>query len=461
MPQENPFDIQSDLTPYQDKEMEPIFKTPDLDDFLLPAMLGDQITDSTLIHRYLPRQYYINKIMEQIKRKYLTKLQLPCSLRDMQAVYLNSPHFRDIYLAIGVNKLPNTTRSAKNLENDLRNAVYMIHGGLLYKYIQNTTGDSEPVLCIPVSKIDIFLELFHSSILGGHMGMSKCVLTFQQKFYCPYLAYHVRMYIISYHVCQTFKNHKRFDRPFNRRIIDVNTPVLSHISMDIKHMPPSKDKFSYILVMLCGISNFMVAVPMRTATALEICDAIMENFIGYFGTPIRIVCDQDPAFMSHLTKWFLKSYGIHVTKASPTNHQSLMAEHGIKSLANILMKHLTGLGENWPLYCKPAMLAYSSYATPNLDNISPCEVAMERKAVLAPRFECKSNISITGTHAESHGKLQEKLQYFKKRLEDFRSNRLGLMNKDRQHFGFTVGQIVYMYNPSGSQLQTSNRKIQC
>ena len=134
------------------------------------------------MHRYLPRQSDIDKIMEQIKRKYLTKLQLPCSLRDMQAAYLNSPHFRDIYLAVGMNKLPNTTRSAKNLENDLRNAVYMIHGGLLYKYIQTCTGDSEPVLCIPVSKIDISLELFHSSILSGHMGMSKCVLTLQQKF---------------------------------------------------------------------------------------------------------------------------------------------------------------------------------------------------------------------------------------------------------------------------------------
>ena len=229
-----------------------------------------------------------------------------------------------------MNKLPNTNRSAKKLENDLRNAVYMIHGGLLYKYIQNSAGDSEPVLCIPVSKIDIFLELFHSSILSGQMGMSKCVLTLQQKFYCPNLAYHVRMYIISCHVCQTFKNHKRFDRPFNRRIIDMNAPSLSHISMDIKHMPPSKDKFSYILVMLCEVSNFIVAVPMKTATAPEICEAIMENFIGYFGTPTRIVCDQDPAFMSHLTQWFLKSYGIHVTTASPTNHQSLMAEHGIK-----------------------------------------------------------------------------------------------------------------------------------
>ena len=87
---------------------------------------------------------------------------------------------------------------------------------------------------------------------------------------------------------------------------------------------------------------------MKTATAPEICNAIMDSFMGYFGTPIRIVCDQDPAFMSHLTQWFLHTYGIHVTTASPTNHQSLMAEHGIKSLASILMKHLTGLGDNWP-----------------------------------------------------------------------------------------------------------------
>ena len=66
-----------------------------------------------------------------------------------------------------------------------------------------------------------------------------------------------------------------------------------------------------------------------------------------------------------------------------------MAEHGIKSSASILMKHLTGLGDNWPQYCKPAMLVYNLFATPNLDNLSPFEVAPGRKAVLAPRFEFK------------------------------------------------------------------------
>ena len=200
IPQNNPFDINSELIPFQEQEVEAVFKPPELDDFLLPPVLGDQITDTTLMHRHLPKQTDIDRIMEQINRKYLTKLQLPCSIRDMQAAYMNSPHFKDIYMAVGMNKMPSKARTTGKLESDLMNAVYMIHRGLLYRYIRNSTGDSEPVLCVPASKIDIFLELFHSSILGGHMGMSKCVPTLQQKFYCPNLAYHVRMYIISCHV---------------------------------------------------------------------------------------------------------------------------------------------------------------------------------------------------------------------------------------------------------------------
>ena len=84
-----------------------------------------------------------------------------------------------------MNKIPNKARSARKLESDLMNEVCMIHSGLLYRYMRNSTGESDPVLCVSASKIDTFLELFHSSILGGHMGMSKCVLTLQQKIYCP------------------------------------------------------------------------------------------------------------------------------------------------------------------------------------------------------------------------------------------------------------------------------------
>ena len=153
LPQDNPFDINSELIPYQDKEVEAVFKALELDGFLLPPVLGDKITDSTLMHRYLPKQTDIDRNMEQINRKYLAKLQLPCSIIDMQAAYLTSPYLRNIYLSVGMNKMPSKTRSARKLETDLMNAVYMIHGGLLYRYMRNPKGESDPVLCVPSSKI--------------------------------------------------------------------------------------------------------------------------------------------------------------------------------------------------------------------------------------------------------------------------------------------------------------------
>ena len=65
----------------------------------------------------------------------------------------------------------------------------------------------------------------------------------------------------------------------------------------------------------------------------------------------------------------------------------LQAEHGIKSLSNTLMKHLSGLGDNWHSYTRPAMLTYNTYNTPNLDNLGQFELAFERKPILVPKLE--------------------------------------------------------------------------
>ena len=51
----------------------------------------------------------------------------------MQAAYLNSPHFKDIYMAVGMNKMPSKARTTKKLESDLMNAVYMSLIKLIHK----------------------------------------------------------------------------------------------------------------------------------------------------------------------------------------------------------------------------------------------------------------------------------------------------------------------------------------
>ena len=89
----------------------------------------------------------------------------------------------------------------------------------------------------------------------------------------------------------------------------------------------------------------------------------------------------------------------------------------LKSLSNILMKHLSGLGDNWHLYTRPAMLTYNTYNTPNLDNLSPFELALGRKPILVPRLENTPHIPVTGTFAKAKQVLEQKLKYLREKLQ--------------------------------------------
>ena len=78
--------------------------------------------------------------------------------------------------------------------------------------------------------------------------------------------------------------------------------------------------------------------------------------------------DQDSAFMSSLMTYLFQKLDIKIKTVAPYNHQSLQAEHGIKSLSTILMKHLTSLGQMLPKYLPLATFAYNTFNTPNIAN---------------------------------------------------------------------------------------------
>ena len=63
-----------------------------------------------------------------------------------------------------------------------------------------------------------------------------------------------------------------------------------------------------------------------------------KGYVAYFGPPTHIVCNQDPAFTSSLMEAFTEQLNIKMIMVSPTNHKSLLAEHGIKSLSTLLAK---------------------------------------------------------------------------------------------------------------------------
>ena len=105
--------------------------------------------------------------------------------------------------------------------------------------------------------------------------------------------------------------------------------------------------------------------------------------------------DQDSAFMSSLMTYLLNKFGIKIKTVTPYNHQSLQAEHGIKSLPHILTKHLTNMGQMWPKYLSLATFAYNTFNMPNLWDYSPYELTFGRKPKVLMNLETNPDIKVS------------------------------------------------------------------
>ena len=223
-------------------------------------------------------------------------------------------------------------------------------------------------------------------------------------------------------------------------------------------MPGSKG-YHFILVMICKISNFLVVAPLKATQTIPVCNAIKECFIANYSPPTHIICDQDPAFISSLAQAFFHHFGIRIIMVSPSNHKSLLAEHGIKSLSEILKTQLSGLGPTWTEFLDFAMLSYNSYSTPNLDGLCPFELVFGRKPNILPLTEAMPEAPVSGTFREYYRNLCKKLEYMRRNLIAFCDRRAELSNKDKQHHGFFIGQIVYTLIPGGSPIQSGSKKV--
>ena len=151
--------------------------------------------------------------------------------------------------------------------------------------------------------------------------------------------------------------------------------------MDLKVIPKSQKGHQYILCIIDEMTNYLVTVPLYQARSEEVGEALIENVRTQYCTPNYISMEQDSAFMSSLMNYLFKKPGIKIKTVGPYNHQSLQAEYHIKSLSNILTKHLTGQGQIWHKYLSLATFAYNIFNSPNLCNPPPYELVFGRSLI--------------------------------------------------------------------------------
>ena len=137
------------------------------------------------------------------------------------------------------------------------------------------------MLVIPEKYEPIILHTYHDSLLAGHQGPYRTVMTIKQKFFIHNLMNKVQRYIEACHMCLKTKPKYMKNRPVYGRIPVDYAPV-QDLSIDIKTMPQAFGGYNLLLVKTCDQTNFTIAVPLRDRQTQTVAKALIYRVIYLF-----------------------------------------------------------------------------------------------------------------------------------------------------------------------------------
>ena len=81
----------------------------------------------SIIHKHIPRQSDIDKIVRSIETHIIHSLELPIQAQDLIKAYQHSTRFCDIYQYITDGKLPSSTKAQNCIRAEALNYVVINH----------------------------------------------------------------------------------------------------------------------------------------------------------------------------------------------------------------------------------------------------------------------------------------------------------------------------------------------
>ena len=93
--------------------------------------------------------------------------------------------------------------------------------------------------------------------------------------------------------------------------------------------------------------------------------------IYLFSPPRWIVCNEAAEFTLTIIQAILTMLNCRLKVISPYNHGSSKCEKQIKTISDIIVKHLWDNGQMWPLFATTAAYAMNTFTSEALSSFSP------------------------------------------------------------------------------------------
>ena len=268
-------------------------------------------------------------------------------------------------------------------------------------------------------------------------------------------------YVASCEECQKQKVKTKKSRYFHPRIpLDYNP--LAYISADIKYMPKGIYNYEFLLVIVCEVTGFVIAIPMVKHDAVTIAHALLEKLIFIFGPPRTLIIDEDRALSAKVMHYIFDALKVNVKLVSPHNHGSLKTERYIQTINNLITRQLTGKGREWPLYVMSTCYAMNTFVSPST-GFSPYELVFLKKPPDIFNLYFEPLQTIAKGYEDYCLKMKHRLEHVGNvipELKTFQQERQAQLahNLPTPPETFQEGQLVYLLAPSAATLRTKTRK---
>ena len=103
-------------------------------------------------------------------------------------------------------------------------------------------------------------------------------------------------------------------------------------------------------------------VPLQKRQTQTIAEALIYRVIYLFSPPRQIGCDEATKFTSAIVQAILTMLNCRLKVISPYNHGSSKCKRQIKTISEIIVKHIWDKGQMWPLFATTEAYAMYTFA---------------------------------------------------------------------------------------------------
>ena len=319
-------------------------------------------------------------------------------------------------------------------------------------------GQQFTQLVTPSSRRKQILEFGHD--LGGHMSPKKSGQRIRMNFWWPSLRQDLINYVQSCATCQLRARKTCWDRVPIQAIPRHDLPFMHWFFDILGPLSSEKLQYPYCLVMLDSMTRFPVAFAIKSPTAKNVCDCLVQVWT-MFGVPRYVSADNATCNVASLTQELCRRCGVSPRFITPHHSEgNAPAERLIGTTKRLIAKVAADHPRSWQKHLPFVMWALREVPS-SLTGAPPWLLAMgtlprgplavlretwtgERdsppdlsKSVTEYLRELHQNLEIARTYADMHSK----------RMQNVYVRRYNERSRDKH---FDVGDSVLILQPSST-----------